>query len=136
MNNERIPLKKFLPGIAWFFIVAVLVFMPGDDVPSTGWLQGYNIDKLVHIGMFGGLTFLFSLPYLNTQFSFTKKRNAFILISILFIAWGLGVEFIQKYYADHRSFDLYDWAADTAGVMIAFFVLLKLAKRRSVIRNI
>ena len=136
MNNERIPLKKFLPGIAWFFIVAVLVFMPGEDVPSTGWLQTYSIDKLVHIFMFGGLTFLFSLPYLNARFSFAKKRNAFILISILFIAWGLGVEFIQKYYAYHRSFDLYDWAADTIGVMIAFFVLQKLAKMRSNVRNI
>ena len=136
MNNEKISLKKFLPGIAWFFVVAVLVFMPGEDVPSVGWMDGYHIDKLVHITMFGGLTYLFSLPYLNSGFSLAKKRKNFIIIAVLFIAWGLGVEFIQKYYAYHRSFDLFDWLADSIGVMIAYFLLQKLAKRRSIIREV
>ena len=136
MNNERISLKKFWPGIAWFFVVAVLVFMPGEDVPSIGWMQAYHIDKLVHVGMFAGLTYLFSLPYLNSGFSVTKKRNSFIIISIIFIAWGLGVEYIQKYYAYHRSFDLFDWVADSIGVVLAFLVLQKLAKKRSITREV
>lgn len=136
MNNERISFKKFLPGIAWFFVVAVLVFMPGDDVPDIGWMHIYKADKLVHFSMFWGLTFLFSLPYLNSGFSIAKKRKFFIIVSIIFIAWGLGVEFIQKYYAYHRSFDLFDWLADSIGVVIAFLVLQKLAKKRSISREV
>ena len=136
MNNEKIALRKFLPGIVWFFIVAVLVFMPGEDVPDMGWMHPFHIDKLVHLGMFGGLTYLFSLPYLNSGFSVNKKRNSFIVVSILFIAWGLGVEFIQKYFAYHRSFDLFDWLADTIGVLIAYFILDKISQKRSLSREI
>lgn len=124
-----------MPGIAWFFIVAILVFMPGDDVPDVGF-NFMQIDKLVHICMFGGLTYLFSIPYLKSGISLRKKKKSFLIISILFIAWGLGVEFIQKYFAYHRSFDLLDWAADTIGVTIAFVLLQKLAKKRSLSREI
>lgn len=136
MNNERISLKGFWPGIAWFFVVAVLVFMPGEDVPQIGWMGIYRVDKLVHFGMFGGLTYLFSLPYLNSGFSIKKKQNSFIIVSIIFIAWGLGVEYIQKYFAYHRSFDLFDWLADSIGVMVAFLILQKLARKRSMSREV
>ncbi|MEO6818441.1 MAG: hypothetical protein ABI204_01845 [Ginsengibacter sp.] len=44
MNNEKFSIKKFMPGIAWFFIVAILVFMPGDDVPDVGWIHLYDVD--------------------------------------------------------------------------------------------
>ena len=136
MDNKKISLKKFLPGIAWFFVVAVLVFMPGDDVPGTGWTDKYQIDKPAHMVMFGGLVFLFSLPYLNSGFSLTKKRNRFIIISIIFIAWGLSVEFIQKYYAQNRGFEISDWVADIIGISIAFLLLQKLAKRKSITREV
>jgi VanZ family protein len=135
MNNEKVLLKNFLPGIAWFFVVAVLVFMPGNDVPGYSWMGKYQIDKLVHMGMFGGLVFLFSLPYLHAELSLIKKRNRFIIISVIFIAWGIAVEFIQKYYAYHRGFEISDWVADIIGIVIAYILLQKLAKRRSLIQD-
>lgn len=130
MEQQNIPFKKFLPGIAWFFIVAVLTLMPGSDVPKVGWLDSIkNFDKIVHVGLFGGLTFLFFLPYFKTNFTLQKKRNHLIRISLAVIIWGITVEFIQRFYIPGRDFEWLDWAADSAGVLIAFVICIKIIKK-------
>jgi len=129
MEKQKIPFKKFLPGIAWFFIVAVLTLLPGSDIPKVGWLDSIpNFDKVVHAGLFGGLTFLFYLPYFESSFSHRQKINYLIRIALAAIVWGITVEFIQKFFIPGRDFDLLDWAADSAGVLIAYWLCVKILK--------
>ncbi len=130
MKQRKIPVKKFLPGIAWFFIVAILTLMPGSDVPEIGWMDAIpNFDKLVHAGLFGGLTFLFCLPYFKSPFSHRQKINHFIRITFAVIIWGITVEFLQKYFIPGRDFDLLDWAADSVGALIALWLSIEILKR-------
>ncbi|MEO9147438.1 MAG: VanZ family protein [Ginsengibacter sp.] len=128
MEQQKIPFKRFLPGIAWFFIVGILTLMPGKDVPEVDWLEIKNLDKLVHAALFGGLTLLFCLPYFKANFSHQKKINIYIRISLASIIWGITVEIIQKYFIPGRDFELLDWAADSLGVLIAFWLCLKIQK--------
>ena len=128
MEQQKIPLKKFLPAIAWFFILSVLVFLPGSDLPKVSWLDKIYFDKIVHAGLFGGLTLLFCLPFFKSPFSLRQKINYFIRVSLAAIVWGITVEIIQKYFVPGRSFDLLDWAADSAGVLIGFWVCIKILK--------
>ena len=122
MEEQKIPLKRFLPGVAWFFIVASLTLMPGSDLPKIGWLSNIkDFDKVVHAGLFGGLTFLFCLPYFKAHFPYQKKINYFIRIALAVSVWGLTVEFLQKFYIPGRDFELLDWAADSVGVVISFW---------------
>ena len=44
---------------------------------------------------------------------------------ILGILYGLLMEFVQKYFIPHRSFDLYDVLADATGCIIGYFFALK-----------
>ena len=119
----------FLPGIAWFFIVALLTLLPGSDIPKVGWLDRIpNFDKVVHGGMFGALTFLFYLPYLKSTLPHQQKINYLRRISLAAVVWGLTTEFIQKFFIPGRDFDLLDWAADTAGVLIAYWLCVKILK--------
>ena len=113
--------KKFIPGIAWFFVVLVLICLPGKDIPQIGWLTRINFDKVVHIGVFGLLAVLFCWPFYRS--SFTKKEHLqyFIKIAIATSVWGLTTELIQKFFIPSRSFDLLDWAADSIGALIAFW---------------
>lgn len=132
MEQQKIPLKKFLPGIVWFFIVGVLTLMPGSDVPKIGWMDNIkNFDKIVHAGLFGGLIFMFYLPYFKSGFSFKRKMNYLIKVSLACIVWGITVEFLQRFYIPGRDFDLLDWAADSAGVLIAFWICIKIQKHFS-----
>jgi VanZ family protein len=70
------------------------------------------------------------VPFFSAPFSLQKKINYFIRISLSAIIWGITIEFIQKFYVSGRSFDLLDWAADTAGVLIAFWICRKMITSR------
>jgi VanZ family protein len=122
---QKIPVKKFLPGIAWFFVVLVLTTLPGSDIPKAAWLDKIYFDKWVHIGMFGGLTFLFCWPFYKSNFSNRQRLYYFIKIAMSASIWGLVIEFIQRFYVVGRSFELLDWAADSIGALIAFLFCKK-----------
>lgn len=122
-----INLKKFLPGIAWFFLVLILICLPGDDLPKVGdWMSAIYFDKWVHVGLFSILAFLFMIPFCNSDIPLTIKWSFIIKIAISISIWGLTTEFIQKFFIPGRSFDLLDWAADSVGVVLAVFVCRKL----------
>ncbi|MEO6188714.1 MAG: VanZ family protein [Ginsengibacter sp.] len=133
--KKRIGFINFLPGIAWFFVIIFLTCLPGKDLPKIGWLEDIFFDKWVHIGLFGLLTFLFSYPIFKTEWTVKSKLSYFLLITILSSFWGLGIEFIQEYYVPGRSFDLLDWAADTVGALIAFWICsLQLRKQKTAVK--
>jgi hypothetical protein len=121
----KVTIKNFLPGIAWFFVVLILICLPGDDVPHEGWMSISHFDKLVHAGLFGGIVFFFCLPFKKTTIAKEEKINIFTRIMISAIVWGLTTELIQKYFIPGRQYDLMDWLADSIGAVIAFLVSLK-----------
>ncbi len=123
MNHIKI--IRFIPGIAWFFVVLVLLLMPGKDVPSNDWLSFIYFDKWVHTGIFGLLALLFMLPFALSPLEQKEKFQYFIRIAIATSVWGLASEFMQKFCASGRSFDLIDWAADSLGALSAFFICKK-----------
>ena len=115
--------KKFLPGIAWFFLVLILICLPGDDLPNTdNWISAIYFDKWVHVGLFSILSLLFMKPVCKSDLLKKEKWNIVIKIALAACVWGLTTEFIQKFYIPGRAFDLFDWAADSAGVILAIVV--------------
>ena len=115
-------IKKFIPGIAWFFILLILLCIPGRDLPDSGdWLQKIFFDKWIHAGLFGLLAFLFMAPVYATEMSDKYKWLYVVAVALLCSLWGLTTEFIQHYLVNGRSFDLFDWFADTTGAILAIF---------------
>jgi hypothetical protein len=122
-----IPFKKYIPGIAWFFLVLFLICLPGNEFPKTDdWLKVIYFDKWVHCGLFAVLAFLWMRPYAIIDIAKQQRLNIIIKIAVATSIWGLTTEFIQKYFIPFRSFDLWDWAADSVGVAVAFFVCYKI----------
>ena len=121
----KISFKKFIPGIAWFFVVLVLISLPGEEIPNIGWLTGINFDKAVHVVVFGLLTVLFCWPFHNSTVNKTERLHYFIKIALATSVWGLATEFLQKYFIPGRFFSLLDWAADSAGALIAYWFCRK-----------
>ncbi len=124
-ETMKISFKKFIPGIAWFFIVLVLMCLPGKEIPKIDWLMGINFDKVVHIGVFGLLTGLFCWPFYKSNISKKERLQYFIRIAIATSIWGITTEFIQRFFIPGRSFDLLDWVADSIGALIAFWFCSK-----------
>lgn len=122
-----LPFKKFIPGIAWFFLVLILICIPGNQLPKTGdWMDVVYFDKWVHSSLFGILTFLWIKPYAIATLPLNQQLNIFIKIALAVSVWGLTTEFIQKYFIPFRSFDWWDWAADSLGALLAFIVCYKI----------
>ncbi len=113
-------IKKFIPGIAWFFLVLILICLPGSDIPSVNdWLGKIYFDKWVHTGLFAVLAFLFMLPFFRSSLDTRGKWHIIIRIGLATCLWGLATEFIQKFFVTGRQFDWFDWAADSLGALLA-----------------
>lgn len=126
MNDQSTPLKespvkKFIPGIAWFFLVLILICLPGSEIPPVeSWLNVIYFDKWVHVGLFAVLSFLFIYPVTKLSISHQLKKNTAIKIALAACIWGLTTEFIQKIFIPDRSFDMLDFSADSFGGLIAY----------------
>ena len=120
---------KFIPAIIWFIISVILLTLPGSDIPKSTLFETIYFDKWVHIGMFGLLTLLFGYPYIKTPLASVKK---FTQIMFAVILYGISMEFVQKYFASERSFDIFDIMADSVGSFIGWIVLVRFLKRQQV----
>ena len=118
---NRIPFYKFLPGIAWFFIVLLLMSMPGRDIPGNSWFDKIYADKIVHAGIFGLMVILFIRPLAQSMMPEKTKLQYFAGIAVSVALWGLATEYIQKYMVVGRNFDLLDFVADAVGCIIAYW---------------
>ena len=117
MKQRFVP---FLPAIAWFIIINILLLLPGKDLPKDPFLEEIYFDKWVHISIFGMLTFLAAYPLIKL-----KKLSPKILLNITIasILYGILMEYAQKYLTADRAFDIYDMIADAAGCSLAYFFL-------------
>ncbi len=118
--------RYYLPATVWILLVLYLCTLPGDDLPSNPFFEKIHLDKIVHIGLFGGTVFFLCLGVYLQKRIISKFTLTIIAISAAF--YGLAIEYIQKYFAVHRSFDMSDVAADIVGAIagiIAFNLVRK-----------
>ena len=117
----RLTLKSFWPGIVWFLLSCVAFFIPGAALPDDQWFSIFEIDKLVHVFLFGTLVILWCLPVFHR--STLSLRKLLVLIPAVFFGYSIAVEFIQHFFIPGRSFDLADIVADAVGCSIGFFLM-------------
>jgi VanZ family protein len=62
------------------------------------------------------------MAFKKSVISRQEKVAFFIKIAMATCVWGITTELIQKYFIPGRQFDWFDWAADSFGALVAFFV--------------
>lgn len=107
--------KHLFIAVLWFIITTILLCIPGKKLPSIGWFQIYQVDKLVHIVIFGLLCFLWCRALINKKY--------FLLMVLLMCCYGIIMEFVQENYIPNRSFDVGDIYADCLGSLAALLLL-------------
>ncbi len=109
--------KYAILTLVWAVIVAVLLLIPGDDLPKEELFEGF--DKVVHVLIFGIFSFLFV--------SMRDKANSkiewlFLLISFLVsISYSLLLEYFQNFIPG-RQFDAKDLLANSIGVVFGLTI--------------
>jgi VanZ family protein len=117
-------LKKYFSSlyypIIWTLIIAVLLCLPGKMLPSETGFKIPNLDKLVHMGLFGGFVVTWGLYMTRRTSTASTLARAFFLFYVLANVYGYAGELVQKYWIPGRDYDLADVIADMIGAGIAY----------------
>ena len=111
---------SFIPAIVWLIISTILLTIPGSALPQENWLGKIWFDKWVHIGMFSIMVFLCCWAIHKRLAENKKLTTVFLFIGLGCLLYGIGMEFVQKYFVANRSFDGGDIIADAVGCTIGF----------------
>jgi VanZ family protein len=111
----------FLPGLAWFFVVLILLCTPGNQLPKSKLFSVILFDKMVHVACFAGIVGLFYWPMRRHP----DRRHYLIKLTLATVVWGITSELIQKFFIPFRSFDWFDFLADGIGAVLAGLLLLQ-----------
>ena len=99
-----------------FILYATLSSAPTADISLM--LFPYA-DKLIHAIMFGGLTGAVAFDCRRSGMSLT--RPLMLAIAACVAVFGALDEFAQALLTEVRSGDGFDWLADVAGILVAYF---------------
>ena len=122
----KIQIKTYWPAIFGLVTATMLFCLPGEEFPEAGWLEDIQLDKIVHVGLFFTLVILWCLPS-GARTSRERTNRVYIYITLAFLVYGIAIEFIQRYFVPHRSFDIFDIVADTVGCVAGFIVAKKIS---------
>lgn len=110
-----LPLRfpKLWSVLGWLLVGAVIV---GSLIPGPAVAQVDIDDKVMHAGAYFVLMVWFAGLY---------PRGVYPVIATVFLALGLGLDLLQL-LTDTRSFDWYDVAMNSAGVILGFVLSMLL----------
>jgi VanZ family protein len=118
---------NYLPfAISWFLISTILMCLPGQVLPQEDWMSKISLDKLIHIGLFAGLVFLWCGVVKKKEKFFKSVQQIYVWIALGGCVYGILMEIVQKYFIPNRSFDIIDMLADAIGSIIGVVVATKL----------
>lgn len=99
---------KIAAAVGWTLLILILCTLPGQNLPGTSIV---GADKLVHFGMFVG----FAVFWLHvTRDGSTSAVRNVLIAGLLFAG---GTEIYQGLLPFHRTPDLYDALANSAGLL-------------------
>lgn len=120
-------IRKLWPALVWAAVILILTGLPGDAFPEIidfwDWL---GPDKLVHVFMFGTLSFLIFYS-LRKQYRKSKQRYMYVLVILgVTLAYGLLTEVLQANVFVGRDGNIFDFIANSIGALtgwLAFVIM-------------
>src|ERR1700726_2345806 len=89
-------------AIGWSILIFILLSLPGSMIPNESTFVIPNFDKVVHIGLFGGFVLLWSLYFSAKRLASKRLLRLFFIIFIIAVIYGIGMEYVQKYFIPLR----------------------------------
>lgn len=122
-------LRVHLPTLAWAIFILIICGIPGDKIPEMTFWQWLKPDKIVHLLIFGLLSFLMIRSFLALNTGSFFYKNAKMLSLLLTIFYGVLVEILQATVFIHRSGDIRDAIANSIGAFVGLWIFGKMAKK-------
>ncbi len=100
-------------------IILAVVYLSFFKPPQTPLNQIHDIDKLVHVCMYSGMSGVLWLEYMRSHRNQFRLKHVLIGAVILPIAFSGCIELLQEYCTTYRGGDWLDFTANSIGVVLA-----------------
>ena len=116
--NTKIKISWIFKCILTLVYAGIIYWESSQDTSSVS--LPYHTDKLVHFAEFGLLCLMTCWSLSSARIGSKNIYKLILAISITSF-YGMSDEFHQS-FTPHRSVDVFDWLADTAGAVAAGFL--------------
>jgi len=118
-------LSFFWKPILWLALICYALFIPAQELPVKPLFKIPHFDKMVHFGLFFVLCILLLRPFKRLKFKY------YIIAPLISIVFSGILEFSQQMLSKSRSSDIYDFMANTLGILAAilFYFLFVSGKK-------
>lgn len=115
-------IRKLWPSLVWAIFILIATGLPGNYLPEiVGFWEWLGPDKLVHLAIFGSLSFLIFFN-LRVEYQESKKKSSFTALVLgIALAYGLLTEVLQAFVFVRRDGNVYDFIANCIGVLLGWF---------------
>ena len=100
-------------------IILAVVYLSFFKPPQTPLNQIHDIDKLVHVCMYFGMSGVLWLEYMRSHRNQFRLKYVLVGAVILPIAFSGCIELLQEYCTTYRGGDWLDFTANSIGVVLA-----------------
>ena len=98
---RRIISYKFFPLTFTLFTI-LLLCLPGSMVPGTGIFALKNLDKVVHVLIFGMNVLFWGWHYETSDRRARTLKLIFVAATFIMIILGIIMEYVQMYFIPNR----------------------------------
>ena len=120
-------IKNYLWAFLWSLFILFVCLIPSSELPKINFFSEYHVDKFIHFFLYFIQSALFLLlgSYKTNTNYFRRKHTIFVLFYGLLL--GIIIEFTQQHYIVGRAGNLYDFIADSLGILLglSFFARKK-----------
>ena len=120
ISPARAFIRFKLPAFGWFFLIMILLSLPGKSLPSVSIWQ---FDKLVHFVLFFVQALLLWIALELPEPMYERPLQSLITAGVLVALFGAASE-VYQHLATDRSADLFDVIANAAGVVTAVAIVI------------
>jgi hypothetical protein len=117
---------KYTYAILWASFILFATIANTQTLEELSLKSLFEFDKPIHMVLFGMQAWLM----INAKFSNVYKSYKTVVIwcCVISAAYGLFTEFLQEILTTSRTFDYYDFIADSIGCLIVCIWLLRKRK--------
>ncbi|HEX5003344.1 MAG TPA: VanZ family protein [Bacteroidia bacterium] len=114
--------RHFSFSITWALIILLLSMVPGGQLPDLSFWDLLTFDKIMHIFMYGVLSFRTMMAASKQQTYWWMRYHAGIFTMAAITIYGGTIELMQEYLTIERTGDWVDMLANTIGLLIGIYV--------------
>ncbi len=117
-------------AIVWTIFIFILMAIPGKMLPSEETTFIPNLDKLVHLTLFGGFVFLWAYYLWAKAGKVSIPHTLIIALAMISSLYGIASEYMQKYIIPNRDYSVFDIIADISGAVLGGILVEVVMARR------